>query len=159
MQKPWDRENAHSRQYVEQLKSLANKHKAGFVDIFEEWQKDPNWADKLLLPDKLHLSNQGNQLLWKQMQEAIAAQVPPMAWENVALHYPLMDAIDKVSQGSRRAGLIIQSSQGCCSATRVEVAAPDTWLQRRHCLGGSNARLIRRNIKVLLLLHKSRVFE
>jgi lysophospholipase L1-like esterase len=96
VQKPWDRENAHSRQYVDQLRSLAYKHKAGFVNIFDEWQKDPSWADKLLLPDKLHLSTEGNQLLWKQMQEVIAAQVAPMAWENVALHYPLMDAIDKV---------------------------------------------------------------
>lgn len=96
MQKPWDRENAHSKLYVEQLRSLASKHSCGFLNIFEEWQKDPNWADKLLQPDKLHLSSDGYKLLWKQMQEAIAAQVPAMAWENVALHYPLMDVIDKV---------------------------------------------------------------
>jgi hypothetical protein len=96
LQKPWDRENSHSRMYVQQLKSLAAKHKAGFLNIFEEWQKDPSWASKLLQPDMLHLSSEGNKLLFQQIQAAITEQVPAMAWENVALHYPLMDAIDKV---------------------------------------------------------------
>jgi hypothetical protein len=99
LQKPWDRENSHSSMYVQQLKSLAAKHKAGFLNIFDDWQKDPSWASKLLQPDMLHLSSEGNKLLFQQIHAAITAQVPAMAWENVALHYPLMDAIDKV--GSR----------------------------------------------------------
>lgn len=93
--KPWDRENAHSQLYVDQLQALATKHKAGFLNIFKEWQKDPQWYDKLLLPDGLHLSSEGNELLWQQMQGVMATQVPAVAWENVPLHFPLMDAIDK----------------------------------------------------------------
>jgi hypothetical protein len=59
-------------------------------------QADPAWADKLLLPDKLHLSSEGNKKLYDQIMQALETQVPAMAWRNVPLHYPLMDAIDKV---------------------------------------------------------------
>jgi hypothetical protein len=104
LQKPWDRENAHSRLNVDQLQQLATKHGAAFLNIFESWQQDPSWADTLLLPDKLHLSSAGNQLLFKQMQEVITAQLPAMAWGNVALHYPLMDAIDKVIESVLEGG-------------------------------------------------------
>lgn len=95
LQKPWDRENSHTTLYVQQLQQLASKNSAAYLDIFNAWQADPDWHNKLLLPDKLHLSAQGNDLLFNQIVQALEKQIPDLAPSNIALNWPLMDVISK----------------------------------------------------------------
>lgn len=100
LQKPWDRENAHTILYVQQLKQAAQKNGAAFLDIFTPWQQDPDWHNKYLLPDKLHLSDQGNSELFNLIIQTLESQVPALSPSNIALHWPLMDVIDKDNPGA-----------------------------------------------------------
>lgn len=95
LQKPWDRENAHTILYVQQLQQLAQNNSAAFLDIFTPWQQDPDWDKKYLLPDKLHLSAQGNAELFNQIIKTLETQLPALAPANMAVNWPLMDVIDK----------------------------------------------------------------
>ncbi|KAF8073249.1 PLP3B [Scenedesmus sp. PABB004] len=94
-QKPWDRENAHTAQYVSALSRLASANGAAYVDIFTAWGADPAWHTKYLLPDKLHLNAAGNDALAAAVLRAIEGSLPELAPANIALHWPLMDAISK----------------------------------------------------------------
>lgn len=100
LQKPWDRENSHTVQYVEQLEALARKHGAGVVDIFRAWQREPGWDVKYLLPDKLHLNAAGNAALFNALLATIAKQVPAMDPAAMPVHFPLMTAISKDDPGA-----------------------------------------------------------
>lgn len=94
-QKPWDRENSHSVQYVQQLAQLASRNGAAFLDIFSAWQADPDWHNKLLLPDKLHLSPKGNEVLFNAIVSTLERSFPELAPSGQALNWPLMDVISK----------------------------------------------------------------
>ncbi|WIA29823.1 hypothetical protein OEZ86_012294 [Tetradesmus obliquus] len=93
--KPWDRENSHSVQYVQQLAQLASRNGAAFLDIFSAWQADPDWHNKLLLPDKLHLSPKGNEVLFNAIVSTLERSFPELAPSGQALNWPLMDVISK----------------------------------------------------------------
>jgi len=94
LQKPWDRECTHHL-YVQQLQQLATKYNGAFVNIFNDWQKVPDWHTQYLLPEKLHINALGNQKVFEAVMKGIAESVPDMDPSNTPLHYPLMTAIDK----------------------------------------------------------------
>jgi hypothetical protein len=100
LQKPWDRENAHTILYVQQLQQLAAKYNGAFVNIFSDWQMIPDWSDQYLLPDKLHINALGNEKIFEAVMKGIADSVPEMDPKTIPLHYPLMNAIDKSNPGA-----------------------------------------------------------
>lgn len=121
-QKPWDRENSHTTQYVQQLQQLSSRNGAAFLDIFNAWQADPNWHNKLLLPDKLHLSPYGNEVLFNAIVKTLESKFPELAPSGQALNWPLMDVISKDDPAAAFNKVVMNPSRvaGGCGSTSVK---------------------------------------
>jgi hypothetical protein len=121
-QKPWDRENSHSAQYVQQLQQIASRNGAAFLDIFNAWQKDPDWHNKLLLPDKLHLSPKGNEVLFNAIVKTLEGKFPELAPSGQALNWPLMDVISKDDPGAAFGKVVMNPSRvaGSCGGSSAQ---------------------------------------
>jgi hypothetical protein len=121
-QKPWDRENSHSAQYVQQLHQLASRNGAAILDIFSTWQANPDWHNQLLLPDKLHLSPKGNEVLFNAIVKTLESSFPDLAPSGQALNWPLMDVISKDDPGAAFSKVVMNPSRvaGSCGGTSVQ---------------------------------------
>jgi hypothetical protein len=65
------RSTANTQKYVDALSSLARARGAAFLDIFSQWPKTAGWDARYFLPDKLHLSADGNARLFSDVMAAV----------------------------------------------------------------------------------------
>jgi hypothetical protein len=94
LQPPWDRNNNHTRLYVNQLYDVAKSFNGTVIDIFSKWQKDPNWHSIYLLPDKLHLNLFGQQTIFNEILAALLKSFPAMHPSKMPLLFPAQSEIN-----------------------------------------------------------------
>ena len=95
LQHPWDRYTNHTELYVNQLSSLAKEYDGALLDIFHGWAKVPDWHKKYLLPDNLHLNEEGNLAVHEGILSTLETSIPEMHPRNMPIVFPKMSDIDK----------------------------------------------------------------
>jgi len=85
---PWDRNNNHTRLYVNQLYDVAKSLGGTVIDIFSKWQTIPNWHNVYLLPDHLHLNEFGQKTVLDEIMGTLLKSIPQMHPSKMPLLFP-----------------------------------------------------------------------